>query len=96
MRALVRTPDVEIMSFTRVTISPRVVISVSSWGWRLGKTSIKGCAMKIINLPVDDERWAKLKVLADRDRRSVKAQASLYLEAKIDEAADSMEGEPCK
>lgn len=49
--------------------------------------------MKIINLPVDDERWAKLKELADRERRSVKAQASLYFEAKIDEV---WEGEQCK
>jgi hypothetical protein len=52
--------------------------------------------MKIINLPIDDERWEKLKALADADRRSVKGQAVVYLESKIDEAAAAMEIASCK
>lgn len=40
--------------------------------------------MKIINLEIDDERWAKLKVIADGERRHIKHQAALVLEKWID------------
>lgn len=40
--------------------------------------------MKIINLEIDDERWAKLKVIADGERRHIKHQAALVLENWID------------
>ena len=40
--------------------------------------------MKIINVEIDDERWAKLKVIADGERRHIKHQAALVLEKWID------------
>lgn len=40
--------------------------------------------MKIINLEIDDERWTKLKVIANGERRHIKHQAALVLENWID------------
>lgn len=40
--------------------------------------------MKIINVEVEDARWAKLKVIADGERRHIKHQAALVLENWID------------
>lgn len=43
--------------------------------------------MKIINVEIEDGRWAKLKAIADRERRHIKHQAALVLENWIDNAA---------
>lgn len=40
--------------------------------------------MKIINVEIEDARWAKLKVIADGERRHIKHQAALVLENWID------------
>jgi len=40
--------------------------------------------MKIINVEIEDGRWAKLKAIADRERRHIKHQAALVLENWID------------
>lgn len=40
--------------------------------------------MKIINVEIEDSRWAKLKAIADRERRHIKHQAALVLEDWID------------
>lgn len=40
--------------------------------------------MKIINVEIEDARWAKLKVIADGERRHIKHQAALVLEKWID------------
>jgi len=40
--------------------------------------------VKIINVEIEDARWAKLKVIADGERRHIKHQAALVLENWID------------
>jgi len=40
--------------------------------------------MKIINVGIDDTRWEKLKAIADSERRHIKHQAALVVEAWID------------
>lgn len=40
--------------------------------------------MKIINVAIDDKRWAQIKEIADGERRHIKHQAALVLEQWVD------------
>ena len=44
--------------------------------------------MKVINIQMSDERWGKLKRIADAERRHIKQQAGAVLDDWVDKQED--------